>query len=101
MQVWILPHVENINKRCEVGLKYLDKKRKYKFTTLLREILSLTVLYKGNLVPAVQACVPILRGINAGSVTVTVKREVPAAATLMKKMSKCVAAWWWGYWNYN
>ena len=53
------------------------------------------VIDKCEWVPVIQACIHILRGLDAGSATITVKACVPAAVELMKNMSKFVAAWLW------
>ena len=98
MKKYVVPKLENLNKRVEIRMKD-GKQPRVKFTTLLREFMDLKVIHEGAWVPVVQACIPILRGLDAGSATVIVKSNVPAALELMKKMTKAVAAWWWGYLN--
>ncbi len=98
MRKYDVPKIENLNKRVEVRVRDRNQPR-VKFTSLLREFMDLRVIHEGAWVPVVQACIPILCGLDAGSVTVTVKSDVPAALELMKKMTKAVAPWWWGYIN--
>ena len=99
LSVYVLPHVETLNKVVEVRMDNFYAKRPYKYTTLLKEIMGLKVFHGDEEVPAVQSCIPVAHGMGAGTVKVTVKSEVPEAIALVEKIRKCVTGGFWGYWT--
>lgn len=98
--VVVLPNVETMNKVVEVRMddRVTNKKPPQKYTSLLRELMRLKVTHEGNEVPAVQAVYPIAAGLQAGSISVLIRTDVPEAQALIAKMEKSIAGWWFGYW---
>ena len=97
--VMILPHIQTVHKQVEVEMAD-GSKPPHKFTDLCRE-----VMYMESSVPTdspvflFDAIIPIVSGMQNGSATVTFREDNAEAHALLKKIRKCVAGWFFGYWT--
>ena len=102
---FIIPSIENLNKVVEVRLSDLNvakdpkAKRPYKLTYLLKEIMGLTIMKEEEELRVVQSCIPVARGMGAGTAKVTVRADFPEALELVDNLRRCPAGFFFGYWT--
>jgi hypothetical protein len=69
---------------------------KHKFTDLCQEVMWLTDSLKH---PLFDAIVPVESGFNKGSAIITYCTNNKEAVALVKKIKRCTAGWFFGYWR--
>ena len=94
-----LSNIQTVHKHVEV--KMADgSKPPHKFTDLCREVMSLQSSTPAE--PPVflfDAIIPIVSGVHNGSATVTYRVDNREAQDLLKRIPRCVAGWFFGYWT--
>ena len=87
--------VVNLFKKVEIRMADGGKPHR-KFTSLQQEFYDL--LTPSNTC-VINAIIPRLRGMSAGSADVTVRIKDAEAVEIARNIAHCPAAWWWGLWN--
>ena len=97
----VVPHVDNLYKDVEVRMAEEGATRPCKFTSLLREMMSITVAVEGvgEEVPVIHAAIPNMAGLRAGTITVSVKSQHKECLAVVEQWKKCMGGWWWHYWQ--
>jgi hypothetical protein len=91
----ILPTIVTVHKKVEIEMED-GSKPKHKFTNLCWEAMWLTDDLKH---PLFDAIIPVESGFNKGSAIITYCTDNKKAATLVKKIKRCTAGWFFGYWQ--
>ncbi len=95
----VLPNIVCVHKRVEIKMNN-GSKPLHNFTDLCQEVMWLTyTAADGTTKPFFDAIVPIMSGQQQGSVMVTFHTDNSKAASLVRKMRRSVAGWFFGYWR--
>ena len=90
-----MPDVVNLFKKVEIRMADGAKPHR-KFTSLQQEFYDL--MTPSN-TPVIDAIIPRLRGMSAGSADVTMRIKDAEAVEIARNIAFCPAAWWWGLWH--
>jgi hypothetical protein len=91
----ILPTIVTLHKKNEIKMKD-GSEPKHKFTNLCWEVMWLTDNLKRHLFNGI---IPVESGYNKGSAIITYCTDNKEAAVLVKKIKRCPAGWFFGYWQ--
>ena len=100
-----IPAIENLNKVVEVRLSPQHvasdpkAKRPYKLTYLLKEIMLMTIMKEEEELRVVHSCIPVARGMGAGTAKVNVRADFPKALELVENLRRCPAGFFFGLWT--
>ena len=90
-----MPDVEVLFKKVEVRMEDGSKPHR-KFTCLQQEYYDLRT---PSGTPVIDAIVPRLRGMSAGSADITMRMKDAEAVEIARNCARCPAGWWWGLWT--
>ncbi len=95
----VLPNIVFVHKHVEIEMDDRSKPL-HKFTDLCQEVMWLTyTAANGTTKPFFDAIVPVMSGQQQGSAMVTFRTDNSEAASLVRKMRRSVAGWFFGYWR--
>mmetsp|Transcript_30122 Transcript_30122/g.63003 ORF Transcript_30122/g.63003 Transcript_30122/m.63003 type:complete len:122 (+) Transcript_30122:678-1043(+) len=83
--------IQTLNKEVEVQMLE-GRKAPWKFTTLGKELMRLHVQEDGKSVPVFYLIIPIISGVNTGSVKAFLKSKCEPALNLVNKIKKAPTA---------
>ena len=89
--------VANVSKDVEIVMEDPTVRPPRKFTSLAQEYADLRCPTTQEVV--VHAIVPCLRGMGAGSADITFLSKTVEAESILRKIEKDPAAWWWHVWG--
>ena len=95
MEFLNMPDVTNLFKTVEVRMADGLKPHR-KFTCLQQEYFDLMTPSGTRVIDAI---IPRLRGMSAGSADVTMRIRDAEAVEIARNIAYCPAAWWWGLWT--
>jgi hypothetical protein len=95
----VLPNIACIHKRVEIKMDDRSKPL-HKFTDLCREVMWLSsTAANGTSKPLFDAIIPIVSGPQQGSAIITYRTDNIEAASLIWKIRRSIAGWFFGYWR--
>jgi hypothetical protein len=95
----VLPNIVCVHKRIEIEMDNRSKPL-HQFMDLCQEVMWLTyTAADGTTELLFDAIVPIMSGQQQGSAMVTFHTNNSKAASLVRKMRRSVAGWFFGYWR--
>jgi hypothetical protein len=89
-----LPTIVTVHKKVNIEMED-SIKPKHKCTDLCQEVMWLTDNLKR---PLFDAIIPVESGFNKGSAIIAYCTNNKEAVALVKKIKRCAAGWFFGYW---